>query len=97
MLANVITTLKSSIKRRVKRKTTTQTDHRIYFKKKDPFKTSIEIKEELNLNLSLSTIRRRLVEGNLHGRIARTVLSAKNMRRNRISKKSFLMVWKSRF
>lgn len=49
---------------------------------KDPFTTSTWIKMNLSLDISSRTIRRRLQERNLHGRIARKVplLSAKNIK-----------------
>lgn len=56
------------------RKTTAHEDRQIIrISKSDPFKSSKDIKSELGLNISARTVRRRLVQGNLHGRIARKV------------------------
>lgn len=66
-----------------KRKTSSQTDRRIVnIVKADPFQSTTDILGELDLNISKSTIRRRLCESNLHGRSPRKVplLSAKNIR-----------------
>lgn len=82
MVAYAILDKKSTKNRGQKRRTTAQTDRRILHTAKcDPFKTSVQLKSELNLDVSLSTVRRRLAENNLHGRSARRVpyLSAKNI------------------
>lgn len=65
------------------KKTTNLLDKRIVREVlKDPFSTSTSIKANLSLDISARTIRRRLQDHNLHGRIARKVplLSAKNIK-----------------
>lgn len=86
MVQNALKMQKTVENRGPKRKTTSQTDRRIgHVSKCDPFKSSTTIKQELQLAISTRTIRRRLQEQSLHGRVARKVplLSAKNIR-NRI-------------
>lgn len=64
------------------RKTTKTLDKRIVREAiKNPFSTSFGIKRELSLEISTRTIRRRLGEMNLHGRVARKVpqLSKQNI------------------
>lgn len=57
-----------------KRATTKKGDSRIVrLSKKHPFLSSKHIKSSLNLNVSTSTVRRRLIEANLHARSPRKV------------------------
>lgn len=82
MVCNALKLNKTEENRGGKRKTTPKTDRRIVkLVKSDPFKSSQDVKNELNLNVSTRTIRRRLVENNLLGRSARKVpcLSLKNV------------------
>lgn len=66
-----------------KRQTTSQTDRQIARAAKlDPFMTSVQLKRDLQLQISARTIRRRLQEAHLHGRVARKVplLTSKNIK-----------------
>lgn len=83
MVFNAIKPIKNKKKSGPKRKTSVQTDrHIVKLVKQDPFKSSNDVKEELNLNVTCRTVRRRLVESGLLGRSARKVplLSLKNVR-----------------
>lgn len=97
MVAHAIKSRIPRKKRGVKRKTTPQTDrHIVQIVKKDPFKTSFDVKTELNLEISARTVRRRLVEHNLHGRSALPVLllsKKKHQRKTSIRKRSFGSEW----
>jgi len=67
-----------------KRKTSQKLDRRIgHESKRNPFKSSKNIKIDLDLNVSARTVRRRLQEQSLNGRIARKVpmLSKKNIKK----------------
>jgi len=83
MVENALKLKNNKETRGPKRKTTSRIDRQIVrVSKIDPFKSSINIKNELNLPISARTIRRRLKEGNLNGRAARKVphLSLKNVK-----------------
>lgn len=59
-----------------RKKTTEQEDEAlVYYSLQNPFKTSLEIKKELNLTASARTIRRRLCDMALHERIIAKKLS----------------------
>ena len=74
VVSNALKPKKTQENRGAKPKTSKTTDHRIgQLSKKDPFLTSRAILKELNVNVSAKTIQRRLIENNLHGRIARKV------------------------
>lgn len=74
MVSNAIRYEKSTENRGNKKKTTDLDDRNIVIaSKKDPFLTSKDIVRQLKLNISSSTVRKRLIKNNLHGRIARKV------------------------
>lgn len=74
MVKNALHYVQKPEKRGKSRKTSETTDRKIVTtSKKDPFLSSKDIVKELNLNISSSTVRKRLIENNLHGRVARKV------------------------
>lgn len=83
LVTNALKPQKNTENRGRPRKTTKQTDRRmVVMVKKDPFLSSRAILKELNENISARTVRRRMTEANLHGRIARKVpfLSKRNIK-----------------
>lgn len=74
MVSNAIRYKKSNENRGNKRKTTPAIDRKIVMtSKNDPFLSSKDIVRQLNLDIASSTVRKRLIQHNLHGRIARKV------------------------
>lgn len=74
MVENALKPQSNTENRGGKRKTTLQMDRQIVrLSKGDPFKPASAIKNELNLPIHVRTVRRRLVENHLHGRIAKKV------------------------
>lgn len=74
MVTNALKPHKSQENRGKQRKTTPTMDRRIAaISKKDPFSSARSVLNELQLDVSTRTVQRRLVEKNLHGRVARKV------------------------
>lgn len=69
MISNALKWQKKPETRGRKKKTSDADDRRIVkLVKKDPFATSTEIISNLNLNISASSVRKRLIKANLYGR-----------------------------
>lgn len=83
---NALSPPKPQLLRDRPRKTTAKEDnHMQLLSKKDPLKSAVAIQQELGAQISTRTLRRRLVEKNLFGRLSRKVpILTKKHRQNRI-------------
>lgn len=92
MIRNALTWKEKPETRGRKRATTKKEDSRIVrLSKKQPFLSSKQIQGSLNLTVTCSTVRRRLIEANLHARSPRKVplLSKKNIKQRKIFAKKY--------